>query len=95
MANKSKRVTEACKRDEVVICDSCHYSTDIYNRAGICDRCLRAKTYWGRVARFSDKCSRCSNRRSPGSVSCRACYRKGMKGGTLTRNGRMTSSAIK
>lgn len=39
----------AFKREEIVVCASCFYSTDLYNFDGICDRCLRAEVYFGGV----------------------------------------------
>lgn len=43
---KGKQQDVAWKRDKVIVCDSCHYSTDFYNSEGVCERCLRAKNYW-------------------------------------------------
>lgn len=37
---------KATKHEEIIICDSCHYSTDTYNTDGLCDRCLSARKYW-------------------------------------------------
>jgi hypothetical protein len=39
---------------EIIICDSCHYSVDMYDRNGVCNRCLRAKEYWEKHAARAD-----------------------------------------
>jgi hypothetical protein len=36
----------AQKREEIIICDSCHYSTDTYDSNLVCDRCLSAREYF-------------------------------------------------